>query len=323
MEQTQYNVSIIIPVYNAQKFLDRCVLSVLEQTLLEVEVILVDDGSPDGCGKICDAYAQRDNRVVVIHKENGGLSDARNAGIKEAKGEWLSFIDSDDFITPDYIDTLYSLCRKYNCKMSVADWQIYMEGHEPILSKIKTYDVLLNKRQALEDMFNQIHFDVSACVKLYHRSLFEGVRYPVGVLFEDLQTTFRLMLKCDNVAYTNKRIYFYMFRSDSIEGSSFSREKMNSAISVFNIMKSYELELQEVAEALKSKLVSFCFHLILKMPKEYKEGEILYEYIKENRWSVLRNNQTRNKTRLACLASYLGFNVVKLLFSLVDRRKNG
>ena len=234
-------ISIIVPCYNVEQYLPKCIDSILCQTYRNLEVWLVDDGSPDRCGEICDEYAKKDSRVKVIHKENGGLSDARNAALDVFQGEWVTCVDSDDFITPDYIETLYGLCVKYNCKMSVADWYIFPMGTNPVMPKRTVHEYKFGKDEALTAMFNQRHFDVSACIKLYHRSLFEGVRYPKGMLFEDLQTTFKLMLKCDSgVAYSNKMIYYYMFRPNSIEGEKFSEKKMDSAINVFNVMRSYD-----------------------------------------------------------------------------------
>ena len=180
-------ISVIIPCYNVEKYLYRCVDSIIGQTYKNLEIILVDDGSPDNCGKICDEYAAKDGRIKVIHKENGGLSDARNVAIDVAKGEWLTFVDSDDYLTKDYVDTLYNLCIKYKTKVTVADWCIFAEGTYPFMSKRKNKEILFSQNGALEDMFNQVHFDVSACTKLYHHSLFEGVRFPKGMLFEDLR----------------------------------------------------------------------------------------------------------------------------------------
>lgn len=315
-------ISVIVPCYNVEQFLPRCIDSIIAQTYEHLEILLVDDGSPDRCGEIIDSYAAQDQRILAIHKPNGGLSDARNAALDVVKGEWITCVDSDDFITPDYVETLYGLCQKHNAKMSVADWYIFPMGTAPIIPQRNVNERVFSGKEALEAMFNQRYFDVSACVKLYHRSLFDGVRYPKGMLFEDLQTTFKLMLKCDTgVAYCDKQIYCYMFRPDSIEGAAFSEKKMDSAIEVFKVMESYESELQEVAGALKSKLVAFCFHLVLKMPEGYERGTVLYDYIKQVRWQVMMNGQARLKNRIACAVSFLGWGVTRKLFALVDRRK--
>ena len=315
-------ISVIVPIYNVEQWLPRCIDSILAQTYQNIEIILCDDGSPDNCAKICDEYADQDSRIVVIHKPNGGLSDARNVAIKRAKGEYLTFIDSDDYITKDYIDVLYNLCKKYNTKMSVADWCVFSIGQKPILNENSPIEIKFSKMEALEDMFNQSHFDNSACVKLYHRSLFENIEYPKGFVFEDLMTTFKIMLVCeDGVAYSNKQIYYYMFRPDSIEGSVFSEKKRQSFHEVFRTMEAYNKELYPIADAVKSKLSSFSFHLLLKLPDDSEDSKFFRDYIKSVRWNVVMNSKTRMKNRLACATSYLGFSFVKHVFSIVDRRK--
>lgn len=315
-------ISVIVPIYNVELWLPKCIDSLLSQTYKNIEIILSEDGSPDGCALICDKYAKKDSRINVLHKKNGGLSDARNAAIDIAKGEYITFVDSDDFVTPDYIEVLYNLCLKYNCKISVADWYIFPIDTIPIIPQRKTKEFFFNKKEALEEMFYQKHYDVSACVKLYHRSLFENIRYPKGSLFEDLQTTFKLILASETgVAYSNRQIYYYMFRPGSIEGASFSEKKMDSAIQVFKVMNSYADELDFVSKALQCKLTAFSFHLLLKMPENYKKGDLLYRYIRKVRWSVLFNHNARLKNRLACAVSFLGLKMTKALFTLIDRRK--
>lgn len=315
-------ISVIVPTYNVEKWLPRCVDSILVQDYKNLEIFLVDDGSPDGCGKICDEYAEKDKRIMVIHKPNGGLSDARNAAIDIAKGEYITLIDSDDYVTPDYVSTLYSLIEKYNSEMSIATWCIFPEGTTPIRPHVRTKEIVMTRNEALSNMFYQKGYDVSACVKMYHRSLFEGVRYPKGQLFEDLQTTFKLMLKCKNVAFTNKPVYYYMFRKGSIEGAPFSEKKMDSALQVFNLMRSYESQLKPVHKALRSKLTTFSFHLLMKMPKDYPPQRLLREYIKESRLNVIFDRQSPVKSKIACLATFFGFDFVKWLFHFIDRRKD-
>lgn len=153
--------------------------------------------------------------------------------------------------------------------MSIATWHIFPEGEGPNMQEVTVNELLMDRNTALSNMFYQKGYDVSACVKMYHRSLFDSIRYPKGQLFEDLQTTFKLMLKCNRVAFSNKPVYFYMFRKGSIEGAPLSEKKMDSALKVFNLMRSYESLLQPVKDALRSKLVTFSFHLLLKIPKAY------------------------------------------------------
>lgn len=315
-------ISIIVPIFNVEQWLPRCIESLLVQTYQNIEIILSDDGSSDGSSKVCDEYALKDNRIRVIHKENEGVSVARNIAVDQARGEYISFVDSDDYITDDYIEVLYDLCVKYKVRLSVADWCVYPMGTAPKLLDREYKEYKMEKNVALEDMFNHLHFDNSPCVKLYHKSVFENIRYPEGFVYEDLMTTFRLLLKCEEgVAYCNKQIYYYMFRPGSIEGSTFSEKKMDSAIEAFRMMQRYENDLAPIADAVKSKMSAFCFHLLLKMPKDYKGKDFFCDYVKDVRWNVIKNSKARMKTRLACAASYFGFDIVKFLFKIVDRRK--
>ena len=313
-------ISVIVPIYKVEKYLSRCIDSILKQTYHNLEIFLVDDGSPDNCGLIADGYASKDKRIKVIHKQNGGLSDARNVAIEKSTGEYITFIDSDDYVTHDYIEVLLNLIEKHHSQISIGAFRIFQEGFIPKKQRGKAFELKLNQQEALSDMFYQKHFDVTAWAKLYKRELFDGIRFPKGELYEDLQTTFKLFLKCDTIAFSNREIYFYMFRADSIEGSAFSEKKMRSAINTFKVMKSYENELANVRKALVSKLISFSFHLILKMPKGYQGGTVLVDYIKNNRSTVLMDRLSRPKAKFACIASFLGLEFVKKVFVYVDRR---
>ena len=314
-------ISIIVPVYNVEAYLAKCVDSILAQTYTNLEIILVNDGSSDGCGRICDEYAKQDKRIMVIHKQNGGLSDARNVAIDVATGEFITFIDSDDYVTDDYIMTLYSLIEKYECKVSIALYNTFVEGSKPkVVNRVYREDCQTNIK-AIEEMFYQEKYDTASWAKLYHSSLFAtGIRYPKGIVYEDLATTYLLIFQSDKVAFCNRRIYNYLLRRDSIEGSSFSSKKMDSALKVCELMESHLDILGKVMQAYQCRMMSFFFHLLLKMPDGYEQRNMLYKRIKAIRWSVLCNSRARKKARVASLLSYLGLGSVKGVFHLIDKR---
>lgn len=316
-------VTVIVPVYKVEKYLRKCVDSILLQTYENIEIILVDDGSPDNCGAICDEYAQKDSRIKVIHKENGGLSDARNAAIDVCTGEYLTFIDSDDYVASDYVEVLYNLVEKYNCKLSIAIWQTFYETDAPVVIKNRYYEACWKPGEAVSYMFYQEKFDNAACVKLYHRSLFDAIRFPKGMLFEDLYITYRLLFNSDMVAYCNKKIYYYLLRRDSIEGSAFSSLKVDSAMQIFKTMEEENYDLIKLVEkAYKCRVISFSFHLLLKAPDDYENIDILYKRIKKYRWDVLCDWNARKKARIACFLSYFGLNSMRKFFKMVDKRKD-
>lgn len=317
-------ISVIVPVYNVEKYLPRCVDSIWGQTYTNLEIILVDDGSPDSCGRICDEYAAKDNRIKVIHKKNGGLSDARNAGIDIAQGEYITFVDSDDWIITNYIETLYKLVEKYQCKIGIGCYRAFHEEENFLPIQHGIIEKLFNCIEGIEKMFYQEMYDVAAWGKIYHHSLFAtGIRYPFGLLFEDIPTTYRLFLKADNVAFTNHIIYNYLLRGNSIEGQPFNVKKLDSAVKILELMQSHSEELKPVEKAVRCRLLSFCMHILLEMPSNYpdKRKEKLIDYIKTNRWKVIKDSRARRKARIGAIISYLGVRATQKLFDRVKDRK--
>ena len=223
-------ISIIIPVYKVEPYLRKCVDSVLAQTYTNIEVILVDDGSPDNCPAICDEYAENDPRVKVIHKKNGGLSDARNAGMAYMQGAYVGFVDSDDWIEPHMYETLHALMKKYDADMAfggVADDEI-CEGNT-VTIRCSDYGKTPFAEDGLSAMKRYFHGSWAAWDKLYKRELFDGICYPVGEINEDEAIVLHLLDRCKTVCYTNEVLYHYVKRVDgsSITTASFSSKKLD------------------------------------------------------------------------------------------------
>lgn len=233
-------ISVIVPVYNIREQLNRCVDSLLRQTETNLEILLVDDGSSDGSGQICDLYADADARVRVIHKENGGLSAARNTGIEQARGDYFAFVDGDDFVSPDYLEVLLRACLEHGVPLAACGYVVYY-GPERQTETCGPEPFLLTGEEAFKDiltMKNRIH--VVAWNKLYARSLFENgsVRYPEGKCHEDVFTTWRLCVAAEKVAYVNRPCYYYVQREGSIMGTRF-REKRLDALEALEMMRPY------------------------------------------------------------------------------------
>jgi glycosyltransferase involved in cell wall biosynthesis len=316
-------ISIIVPIYKVEKYLSKCVESIVHQTYENLEIILVDDGSPDRCGGMCDEYAAKDNRIKVIHKQNGGLSDARNAAIDIAKGEYVSFVDSDDYVTLDYIESLYNNLVKYNADISVSVLCRVMEQNVMEVDKRDGYTYQLSVREALNTMFYQKLFDTQAFCKLYKLDLFDHIRYPKGLLFEDLSTTYKLFLKSKRIAYTKYHNYFYLLRSNSIEGAPFNMKKYESALTVVSSMDADSHLFPFSIRAYYCRRTSFLFHILLQIPNSlayHKQRHHLFQMIKQYRWSVLTDTHARVKTRLACLLSFGGIRFVSFFFSMISHR---
>ena len=209
-------------------YLKKCLDSIAAQTYKNLEIILIDDGSPDNCGRICDEYAANDPRVKVIHKQNGGMSDARNTGLDNATGEYLTFIDSDDYVSENFVDTLLNALRDNDADMSVCSFVYAAEDGRVLNSFVKNGTTeKMDRKQALFELLKSTRLSNSPWAKLYRTSLFEGIRYPYGEVFEDLHTTYKLFLKCDSVAFVGSPMYFYLYRADSISKQRFKPETLN------------------------------------------------------------------------------------------------
>ena len=221
-------LSIIVPVYKVESYLVRCVDSILAQTVSDFELILVDDGSPDRCGAICDEYAARDPRVRVIHKENGGLSSARNAGIDIARGQWLGFVDSDDWITPDCYEKLLACAQRQNVKLVCAGrWDVSEKTVKTTPGLCPEKDETVSGMELARRIFTWNHLDSAAWDKLYRAELFQEIRYPVGRVNEDVPVTYRLALKAGEAALCPERVYYYYPREGSISYSKVSERSFH------------------------------------------------------------------------------------------------
>ena len=208
-------ISVIVPVYNVEQYLDKCIQSICAQSYQVLEVILVDDGAADSSGAICDAWAEKDSRIRVIHKENGGLSDARNAGIEIATGEWFMFVDSDDTITPDTIELLHSAAVENSCQMAVCN-MVRMYDDDTTESFYHPVSALTvwNGQQRFETLKQP-----SACNKLFRAELFENLRFPKGKFYEDTFVYHVLAHRSNRIALTGHDGYYYLSRRESILGA--------------------------------------------------------------------------------------------------------
>lgn len=217
-------ISVIVPVYKVEAFLRPCVDSILAQTFSDFELILVDDGSPDNCGAICDEYAAKDSRVHVIHQQNGGLSAARNAGIDwcfaNSNSQWLSFVDSDDTIRPDYLAKLYSTAADCGADLCVCDFQTTLPDGTIEYGEASLPQLIAEGPAMLEQgsIFSNWRYVISCC-KLYQKQLFHALRFPEGFIHEDEAVIHRILGASKTVAVIPDRLYCYHRRAGSITGS--------------------------------------------------------------------------------------------------------
>ncbi|MBR2786956.1 MAG: glycosyltransferase [Clostridia bacterium] len=222
-------ISIVVPIYNVEEYLKRCVDTIINQTYKNLEIILVDDGAKDNSGKICDEYINKDNRIKVIHKENGGLSDARNVGLENANGEYIAFIDSDDYISKDFIEKLYNLCIEKNAEIAQCSYQRVYDNKNSEENNTEIKTVTMDGNEAILKLFASKNSEYTvAWNKLYKTSLFDtGIRYPKGMLHEDEATTYKLFYKAKNIVVTNEELYYYYIRKNSITNKKYTLQRLD------------------------------------------------------------------------------------------------
>lgn len=221
-------ISIIVPVYNVEQYLSECVESILNQTFKDYECILVDDGSLDGGAAICDRYARKDERVLVIHQENEGVSAARNAGLHVACGKYVAFIDSDDFVSKDYLKTLYEVAEDTKADMIMCGVCSVVEGGQKNTNSIHVAKTEMCGKDVLHLRYSEGGVNIAAWGKLVLRTLFNGVYFPVGKIHEDQAVMPFIIYKADKVCIINEQLYFYRQRAGSITHRQFSESRFDN-----------------------------------------------------------------------------------------------
>ncbi|WP_051227040.1 glycosyltransferase family 2 protein [Butyrivibrio sp. MC2013] len=317
IDKDEMLVSVIVPVYKVEKYLEKCIDSILSQSYKKLEIILVDDGSPDKSGVICDKYSKIDNRIKVIHKENGGLSDARNVGIEHSTGDVLSFIDSDDCVSDKFVECLLGAMITTGADIASTDYNIirFKDDQEDKICFDETYDGsnvdLVNAHTALELLLYQ-RIPNGAPFRLYNRNIFHNIRFPKGILFEDAAIMYKVFIGAKKIAVVHDKIYAYRVRCDGIIRSQFSDKKMvvipmtkQLYIDVIN----YDINLKQAAS---SRAFSQNYHVLLQVPNEDKESQKkLFKEIKKYRLNVLfdPNDKVRIKNRIGAFVSLFGLRI--------------
>lgn len=302
-------VSIIIPIYNVEEYLEQCIDSVLAQTHKDIEVILVDDGSPDNCGTICDNYSMKDSRIKVIHKKNGGLSSARNAGLDIATGRYIMFIDSDDFIEQDMVEALLTLKAASNADIACCGAYRYSKGEQPYIikrtvsnNKIETY----GQSDALKKLILRT-IDCSSCNKLYPKELIGSTRFIDGRNNEDYPFLFELYQRCNTIAYCNKAYYYYRVREGSITNIVINERSFDVIKNISDLEKIIEEKKLNLKKEIRLyKIYSFIYiarniqkcNCKEKFPTQYCEA---IDVIKNNLFTILTNNYFSIKVKILAL----------------------
>lgn len=244
-------ISVIIPVYNVEKYLDRCIGSVVNQTYKNLEIILVDDGATDSSGKKCDEHAANDKRIKVLHKTNGGLSDARNAGTAICTGEYITYVDSDDWISINLVEHLYNNLISAKADISIGSFQKIYDGSNAEQHQNDIFIHTYSGKEAVRQMYVCAAFSVHACGKLYKRSLFDKICYPKGKVYEDEFTTYKILWEAQKVVVSNERLYFYYIRNDSLSHDTFNENQLDKLMAYDEVLCYFENKYSAIVPILK------------------------------------------------------------------------
>lgn len=252
-------ISVIVPIYRVEEYLPRCIDSLLAQTYQNIQIILVDDGSPDACGRICDEYASTDKRIQVIHKENGGLSDARNAGLSAAKGDYIAFVDSDDWVASEYLERMQQSLCKHDADICECSVQRTNGDVLPVKSEKKTERVF-GTEAALAELIQDGDCRQHVWNKLYRRSCLIDITFPVGKTNEDEFWTYRVFGNAQTIVRIDDVLYFYFQRPGSIMGSQYSLKRLDALEAKQERQRYLEKNYPALADAAKVNLFACCIY---------------------------------------------------------------
>ncbi len=298
-------ITVIIPAYNIEAYLGKCLEGVLAQTCRELEIILVDDGSTDGTGAVCDAFAARDERIRVIHQSNGGLSRARNAALETANGDWIAFVDGDDLIPPEACEKLLSCGEKTGADLVIGQ-RIKFTGNSPAPAPAeKKEPELLKAEEALLRIFYR-RLPCYAWGKLYRRRLFDNLRFPEGMIFEDTWLVPDLVSRAEKIAVIPDVVYLYRQTENSIVHAGFSPRKMDQLKAIEHNFSRYESRGEAYQRALKAWKFYACADLLGRVYAEKgfeQEKQLLLRGIQETKHTVCRDPACPKAERLMALAA--------------------
>ncbi len=323
-------ISVIVPIYNVEKYLDKCIQSIINQTYTNLEIILVDDGSPDNCGEICEQYAKNDSRIKVIHKENGGLADARNFGIDQMTGDYVAFVDSDDYIHPQMYERMMDVMEQKNADIVISSWKYVHEDKDEVIQKLSAnQEISIFEKNTIQNLYfdnsdKRVTFTV-AWNKLYKKEIFDTLRFPKGKVHEDEFVTFKTLYNANKVAYIDEELYYYLVRSVSIMGS-FNLKR-------FDIFDAYCEKLRFFEEKKEYELIKKVMSLAMHMLVQYNEWmnendseakqKLLYYYklLKGECTRLSRQTNIDFKMKMEIFMFSKSFSLYKMAWKLAHKLK--
>lgn len=315
-------VSVIVPVYNTSGYLRKCIDSLIDQSISDdYEIIIIDDGSTDGSAEICDYYSEIEN-IYVLHKENGGLSDARNRGIEEAHGDYLTFVDSDDYVEKDYLKTLCDAADETGADMVVSSMISFHKGDKETLDRSSHDITMLSKSQCYRKMLLQDQIDVSAVAKLYKRDIWSEIRFVKGQLYEDINIIDKVVERTEGIAGISYSGYHYLQRKGSIMYSSFDKRRMSLIEASERIMNLMRNDYPENVDAAEHRCIYSCFHLLGRSVTDRTYDDVsrsLRNRILAKKQDIFNDSLYSIKERMATMILMMGLNVYRGFWKIYKR----
>lgn len=311
-------ISIIIPIYNSEVYLDRCLNSIIKQTYENFEVLLINDGSTDASNEICEKYCKADSRFIYFYNENHGVAYTRNFGISHSTGDYITFVDSDDYISSYYLEILYksliNTCSDISICMSK---NVFKHNAIKQSNDFKYKTKVFSSNEALENMLCEHEIDTSFWGKLYKTSLFNNITIKNYKIFEDLDTLYKIILKSKKICYVYTKLYFYFVRLDSLSHNHFSKENLY----VLEILDNLEENLKNntnLKDAVLIRKMNANFYIIRNTKKCDSYNKQARNFIKKNRKYVMKSKIITRKLYFALILSYISFSLIKPMYNLFN-----
>lgn len=317
-------ITIIMPIYNLEKYIEMSINSVIQQTYENLEIILIDDGSTDKSGLICDEYAKDDKRIKVIHQKNKGVAEARNVGIQEATGKYITWIDGDDYIQNYYVEILYNAIKNTGKDIAIGKIkQIYNYNNIKEKEKYSESYTILNTEKSLRQLLLNQLYSNEINAKMYKKELFDGIQFPINKLYEDLATTYKIFAKSNGAVLVDNKIYNYYKRKDSIMNQKFNISRMDAFYFCINMIDFIRENFKSLEKEAIIRAYIEARNILIEIPNDdqYKvaKKEIL-DYIKENK-KIILYRKIPFKLRMSLLPTWFGEKNIKLMWKLKMRGK--
>jgi len=311
-------ISVLVPVYNVKPYLRHCIGSVLAQTFRDFEMVLVDDGSTDGSGEICDDYISKDSRIRVIHQKNEGLAAARNAAMGSARGTLMTYVDGDDWILPCYLEKLLEALYGTGADMSICQMRPVFNEAADFQDGGERIAIRYDRKRALREMLYQKKMDTSACGKLFFRKMAEKILFPTDQWYEDFSTVYKILLNCGTVACLDQPLYAYRQRNGSIMHSKFTEKRFE----LLDVADMVYIDIQKkcpgAERAALCRKVSAYFQVLLAMPVDANCYDVqknrIMEFLRSSSVWVVLDIHARFKNRIACLLLLCGERLLRFVW---------